>query len=120
MFGATFAATRPRGLQRLVLASGLASNELSMRSIQIRRGELPPDVTKLMEDCEQRRDLENPAYQEALMLFNKTFVCREDPVPSELMPAFKHLSEDKTVYGTVYVGAIAPCSIATLNSQVDF
>ena len=103
MFGADFAATRPRGLQRLILASGLASKELSMRSIEIRRNELPPETIRVFEEYEKKREYDNPAYQEALMVFNKAFLCRADPLPELLMPAFKNLTEDRTVYGTMYV-----------------
>lgn len=101
MFGATFAATRPRGLQRLILASGLASKDLSVRSIQLRRKQLPSETLRVLEEYEKKGEYDNPAYREALMVFNKTFVCREDPLPELLMPAFKNLSEDKTVYGTM-------------------
>lgn len=103
VFGATFAASRPKGLQRLVLASGLASKDLSIRSIQLRRAELPKEVLQLMEEYEEKQDYENPAYLEAQMVFNKTFVCRQEPPPSELLPAFKNLQDDKTVYSTMYV-----------------
>lgn len=103
VFGATFAASRPKGLQRLVLASGLASKDLSIRSIQLRRGELPNEVLQVMEKYEKKQDYENPAYLEAQMVFNKTFVCRQEPPPSELLPAFKNLRDDKTVYRTMYV-----------------
>lgn len=103
VFGATFAASRPKGLQRLVLASGLASKDLSIRSIQLRRGELPKEVLQVMEEYEQKQDYESPAYLEAQMVFNKTFVCRQEPPPPELLPAFKNLRDDKTVYRTMYV-----------------
>lgn len=101
MLGAAFAASRPRGLQRLVLASGVASMELSVQSIRIRRSELPTDTQRILDKCEQEADYESPAYREALTVFQKMFVCRADPVPEEMMVAFKHLSEDKTVYGTM-------------------
>lgn len=103
VFGAAFAASRPKGLQRLVLASGLASKELSIRGIQLRRGELPQEVLHVMEEYEKKQDYENPAYLEAQMIFNKTFVCRQEPPPSELLPAFKNLRDDETVYSTMYV-----------------
>lgn len=113
VFGATFAASRPKGLQRLVLASGLASKDLSIRSIQLRRGELPKEVLQVMEECEKKQDYENPAYLEAQMVFNKTFVCRQEPPPSELLPAFTNLRDDKTVYSTMCV--VAPSSYSTFS-----
>ncbi|KAH8895195.1 proline-specific peptidase [Thozetella sp. PMI_491] len=101
MLAAAFAASQPRGLQRLVLASGLASQELSMQGVKLRRAELPVDIQRVLDKHERDGDYENPAYQEALMVFNKTFLCREDPLPPDLIQAFKNLSEDKTVYGAM-------------------
>lgn len=101
MLGAVFAATRPHGLRRLVLASGLASKDLSIRGIQLRRSELPPGTLRVLEEYEQKGEYDNPAYREALMVFNKMFACRDDPLPEMLLPAFKNLREDKTVYGTM-------------------
>lgn len=103
VFGATFAASRPKGLRRLILASGLASKDLSIRSIQLRRSELPANVIQVMDEYEKKQDYENPAYLDAQMVFNKTFVCRQEPPPSELLPAFKNLRDDKTVYSIMYV-----------------
>lgn len=99
--GAVYAATRPQGLKRLVLASALASNDLSRRGIKIRRSELPSGTLEVLEKYEGKGDYDNPAYKEATMTFTKTFVCRDDPLPQDLMPALKNLSEDKTVYGTM-------------------
>jgi len=72
-----------------------------MCSIHIRRGELPREVSGVMKENEQRHDYENPAYLEAQIVFNKTFVRREERLPLELLPAFRNLSEDKTVYETM-------------------
>lgn len=115
VFGATFAASRPKGLQRLVLASGLASKDLSIRGIQLRRGELPKEVLQVMKEYEQKRDYENPAYLEAKMVFNKAFVCRQEPPPPELLPAFKNLRDDTTVYSTMYVCCSLFCSLLRLH-----
>lgn len=101
MLGAAFAAGRPRGLQRLVLASGVATMELSVQSIRLRRSELPIDIQSVLDKCEQEADYESPRYQEALKVFHKMFVCRAEPVPAELALAFQHFSEDRTVYGTM-------------------
>lgn len=101
MLGAAYAATQPEGLRRLVLASGLASWDLSMKGIEIRRRELPEEMLEVLEKYEKGGDYDNPAYKEATMTFSKTFVCRDDPLPEMLMPALQHLGEDKTVYGTM-------------------
>ncbi|KAI0841005.1 proline-specific peptidase [Hypoxylon sp. FL0890] len=110
LLGAAFAASRPRGLQRLVLASALASMELSVQSIQLRRSELPIDVQGVLDKCEREADYESPAYREALTVFHKMFVCRANPVPAELTLSFQHLSEDRTVYGTMYGPTVFNCN----------
>jgi hypothetical protein len=55
-----------------------------------------------MEEYEQKKYYDNPDYPEVQVVF-KTFVCRKDPPPPELLLAFKNLRDDKTVYGTIYV-----------------
>lgn len=101
LLGVAFAASRPRGLQRLVLASGLASIQLSVEGIELCRNELPIDIQRVLDKCLREGDYESPTYKNAVAVFHKTFVCRTDPLPAELVLAFQHLSEDKTVYGTM-------------------
>lgn len=101
LLGVAFAARRPRGLQRLVLASGLASMDLSEKSIQLCRSELPTDVQEVLNKCVQEADYKSQAYRDAMAVFQKMFVCRADPLPEELMLSLKHLGEDQTVYGTM-------------------
>ncbi|KAI0896187.1 proline-specific peptidase [Annulohypoxylon nitens] len=110
ILGAAFAATRPRGLQRLVLASGLATMELSVQSIQLCRDALPMDVQKVLNKCEQEADFQSKAYQEALAVFHKMFVCRADPVPGELVLSLQNMTKDPTVYGTMYGPSVFDCS----------
>jgi len=101
MLVGSYAAKRPRGLQRLVIASGLASWELSMKGIEIRRSELPGETLDVLKKYEQDGDYNNPAYKEATMIFSKKFVFRDDQPPEMLMAALKNLAADKTVYGTM-------------------
>ncbi|CAG8957408.1 hypothetical protein HYFRA_00011389 [Hymenoscyphus fraxineus] len=97
----TYAAKQPRGLRRLVIASGLASWELSMKGIEMRRSELPETTQEVLKKYEKEGDYENPTYKEATMAFSKRFVCRDDPLPEMLMAALKNLGGDSTVYRTM-------------------
>lgn len=101
LLGVAFAARRPRGLQRLVLASGLASMDLSEKSIKMCRSELPADVQEVLNRCVREGDYKSQAYRDAMTVFQKMFVCRADPLPEELLASLKHLGEDQTVYGTM-------------------
>lgn len=101
MLAVAFAARSPRGLQRLVLASGLASMDLSEKGIQMCREEMPADAQRVLERCVREADYKSQAYRDAMAVFQMMFVCRADPLPEELMLTLKHLGEDKTVYGTM-------------------
>ncbi|ETS76084.1 hypothetical protein PFICI_11471 [Pestalotiopsis fici W106-1] len=108
-----FAATRPRGLQRLVLASALASIELSIKSIHLCKEALPADVQKVIDEGRAKGETDTPAYKEASGVFTKTFVSRAPTMAPELMAAFKTMSEDTTVYDTMYGPSLFDC-IGTL------
>lgn len=101
MLGVAFAARQPRGLQRLVIASGVASMDLCEKSIQLCRSDLPMDTQEVLKKCVEEADYTSQAFRDAIAIFQKMFVCRADPLPEELMLSLKHLGEDKTVYGTM-------------------
>ncbi|TVY83000.1 L-amino acid amidase [Lachnellula suecica] len=102
MLVGSYAAKRPRGLQRLVIASGLASWELSMKGIETRRCELPEETLQTLRKYEQDGDYDNPEYKEATAMFSKKFVFRDDQSPPQmLMAGLQNLAADKTVYGTM-------------------
>ncbi|CAG8977069.1 hypothetical protein HYALB_00005777 [Hymenoscyphus albidus] len=101
MLVGAYAARRPRGLRRVVIASGLASWELSIKGIEMRTGEMDEATREVPRRCEEEGDLDSEAYKEAVMAFSKRFVCRDDPLPELLLPALKNLGEDTNVYGTM-------------------
>ncbi|KAH8882988.1 proline-specific peptidase [Thozetella sp. PMI_491] len=101
-FGAAFAAGRPRGLRRLVLASALPSMDLSNECIRLRVAELPAETQRALHEYTEKEEYDHPAYQAALTTFRQRYLCRDYPLPAEMIPTMKHLSEDKTVYGTMY------------------
>lgn len=109
MLGAAFAARRPPGLRRLILASGLASEELAARGVGLLRDQMPPDMQQALNEAEEKGEYDSPAYKRAMDFYRRTYVCRVEPFPpSELLPAFQHMGEDSTVYRTMYV-AISLC-----------
>lgn len=101
MLGVAFAARQPRGLQRLVLASGVASIDLSEKGIQMCRSEMPLDAQEVMKKGVEENDFTSQPFRDAMAIFSKTFVCRADPLPEELVTSLKYMTEDKTVYGTM-------------------
>ncbi|KAF2149030.1 proline-specific peptidase [Myriangium duriaei CBS 260.36] len=101
MLGPAFASRRPQGLQRLILASGNASKELSMLGASVRRDELPPQHLEAILEAERTRNLDTAAYKEAMNIFNQRYLCRTMPPPAELLLGVKNMAEDKTVFGTM-------------------
>lgn len=101
MLGGAWAASRPRGLQRLVLASGLASKDFSLQSIELRKNELPPDMAKALDEGRETMNFDSPAYKEALGAFQQRYLCHADPPPPELMATMRNLMSDRTVNETM-------------------
>ncbi|KAF2202814.1 proline-specific peptidase [Delitschia confertaspora ATCC 74209] len=101
MLGGAWACRRPKGLKKLVLASGPASIRLMSKGSKLLLAQLPPDVRKAIEDCEQRGDFESLEFEEASAVFYKRHVCRLDPMPEDVQEAFKNLKEDPTSYMTM-------------------
>lgn len=99
---AAYAARQPPGLQKLVLASALASSELASRGRQLLVDQLPQDVRDIIQKSEETGDFANSAYKSALDTYHRTFFCRAEPFPpDELKPALKNLTDDKTVFDTM-------------------
>jgi proline-specific peptidase len=130
---AAFAATQPRGLQRLVLASGIASSRTWVEGIQIIRKKLPVDAQLAIDEEEQKGNFDSARFRDALTVFFRHYFCRAEPFPpKELLPAFKNMSEDKTVRDSMlvysliivqsvlslfprYTSNISPCTIPHSN-----
>jgi L-proline amide hydrolase len=115
---AAFATTRPRGLQRLVLASGIASSQTWVEGIKIIRKQFPPETQLAINEAEQKGDFERAAFRDAMNVFFRSYFCRAEPFPpKELLPALKNMGEDKTVRDAmlVYSVAIVESIIQTLE-----
>lgn len=112
MLGADFATSRPPGLCRLVIASGLASHATMVQGTKLLRADLTSEQQATLNKAEESALKENfdewdsLAAQEILALMASKHVCRAKTMPSELLPAFKNLSEDPTVYQAMYVEVV--------------
>ncbi|KAI1259187.1 proline-specific peptidase [Xylariaceae sp. FL1019] len=101
MLASAFAARQPPGLQMVVLASALASKELAREGFRLQRDSFPPDLRQAAEEAEAKNEYEGAAYKSAMAYYQKTHVCRTQPIPPELGAAWKNLSEDNTVNRTM-------------------
>ncbi|KAJ7509646.1 Alpha/Beta hydrolase protein [Mycena galericulata] len=101
VLGGAYASRRPKGLKKLVLASGPASMPLYMEGCKALVAALPPDVRETLEECDRRGDFESLEFKKAAAVFYARHVCRLDPHPEEVLYTFKHLKEDPTAYFTM-------------------
>ena len=101
--GSSYAAERPEGLRRLVIANSPASMDLWVQGIQDEiLPNLPRDVAQAIREGEAKKDFESKEYQEAITVVYKKHLCRTEPWPApEVQVAIEHLEGDPTVYGTM-------------------
>lgn len=102
MLATELAATKPKGLKNLVLASGPASMQLFMASLKKKLAELPQEIQDTLKKHEDAGTTDDPEYQNAMMSFLSKYVCRLEPPPAEFMACLRWLEEDPTVYHTMY------------------
>jgi hypothetical protein len=75
-----------------------------VEGIQIIRRQLPSDAQLAIYEEEQKGNFESARFRDAMSVFFHNYLCRAKPFPpKKLLPAFKHMSEDKTVPDTISV-----------------
>jgi proline-specific peptidase len=102
MLAAVWAATSPKSanLRRLILSSSLASMEAWRKGVQALREQLPPEVQKVLDEAEETKDFDSPAYQDAVKLFYKRHLSLARPWPApEVQAALNWFANDSTTYG---------------------
>jgi proline iminopeptidase len=88
-----------RNLHSLILTGALANVPFCTTEMSKMKTSLPPDIVKTMEQFEEAGDYANPEYQKAMQVFYKTYFCRLEEWPKELMSSLEHVSQ--TVYLTM-------------------
>lgn len=92
-----------------MLAGALASHKTCVEDVKLLRGQLTAEQQAILDKAEQNAlggnydNWASPAVKEISALMGSKHVCRASSVPPELVPAFKNLTEDTTVYQTMYV-----------------
>jgi len=98
MLGMQYASGRPEGLVSLVVESSPASVPAWMPEVARLRSELPPEVEATLRAHEEAGTIDDPAYEEAAMVFYKRHLCRTDPWPDWLVQCFEALDANPEVY----------------------
>jgi len=95
--GSRFAAERPKGLRRLVLANSPASKEASMvNRRRIRRG-LPKEMRDVLDRAEETGTWGNKEVGVVMGEFARRHACTIFPFPEDLVASFRLSREDRTV-----------------------
>jgi len=101
MLGMEYALTQPAGLASLIVADSPASMPQWVAEANRLRAELPSDVQATLLKHEAAGTTDDPAYQEAMLVFYRRHVCRLDPWPECLNRTFEKLLTDPEVYNTM-------------------
>jgi proline-specific peptidase len=102
MLAQEYALTRPGGLASLILADTLASMPQFVVEANRLRAELPPEVQATLSKHETAGTTEDPAYQDAMMVFYGRHICRLDPWPDYVNRSLEKFMQSQEVYGTMW------------------
>jgi L-proline amide hydrolase len=98
MLAMQYALGQPQGLVSLVVESSPASVPGWLAEVQRLRSELPPEVEATLREHEEAGTTDDPAYEEATMVFYRRHLCRTDPWPDWLVECFQVLAANPEVY----------------------
>lgn len=101
MLAMQYALGQPDGLASLVIESSPANVPAWIDEVQRLRSELPPEVEDTLREHEEVGTTEDPAYEEATMVFYRRHLCRTDPWPDWLVRCFEILEANPEVYRTM-------------------
>jgi len=101
MLGMEYALRQPAGLESLIAADSPASIPQWVAEANRLRAELPPEVQETLLKHEAAGTTDDPAYEEAMLVFYRRHVCRLDPWPDCLNRTFEKLIQNPEVYNTM-------------------
>jgi L-proline amide hydrolase len=101
MLAMEYALTKPNGLVSLIISDSPASIPQWVAEANRLRAELPLDVQQTLLKHEAAGTTDDPAYQEAMMVFYRKHVCRLDPWPDCVNRTFQKLIQNPEVYLTM-------------------
>lgn len=111
---AAYAATRPEGLERLILSSPLISTRRWVIDNSVYRNDLPDDVLAVMERCEASGETNSEAYESAVNVFYRRHLCRLDHWPDYVTDTFETLND------TCYAGMWGPNEFTCNGTLSDY
>jgi len=101
MLAMEYALKQPEGLVSLILASSPASMPAAILEVPSLLADLPVEAQQTIHKHEQAQTTDDPAYQEASLVFCRHHLCRVDPWPDCLTRAFEKLARNPEVMHTM-------------------
>lgn len=96
MLGSAFAATKPAGLRKLVLANAAASKAASLASRVVFRKKLPVELREVLDRAEQSGEWRSKEVGVVMEEVFKRHICTVVPMPEDMVAAAEG-SKDNTV-----------------------
>ncbi len=113
LFALEYALTQPPGLVSLILASSTPSIPLWIAEANLLREDLPPEVQATLVRHEQAGTMDDPEYQEAMMVFYERHVIRLNPIP-------EHVKRAMDQVGQVYYTMNGPSEFYVIGNIKDW
>ena len=110
MLGASHAINQPKGLNRLIISDSPASMKLWVKACDHLRDGLPKEVQDTLKKHEADGTTDSEEYEEAVGVFYARHLCRVQPMPEDLRKGLDWIKKDDTVYYTMYVSHLCPCT----------
>jgi proline-specific peptidase len=101
MLGMEYALTQPTVLTSLIIESSPASMPQWVAEANRLRADLPPDVQATLLKHEAAGTTDDPAYEEAMLVFYQRHVCRLKEWPECVTRSFAKLAANPEVYQTM-------------------
>lgn len=102
------------GLRKIVLSSPLLSSIDWMKDTKQRQKELPKETQNIIKQHESTGTTDSEAYQNAVDVFNASFLCRLDPKPEILINARKKFNNN------IYLSMWGPSEFHPIGSLKNF
>jgi L-proline amide hydrolase len=101
MLAMEYLLTKPTGVASLVMAGSPASMPQWSAEAARLRGELPPEVERVILEHEAAGTTDSPEYQRAMMVYYRRHLCRLDPWPDCVNRTFEKMAANPEVYRTM-------------------
>ncbi len=101
MLGMEYALTQPAGLASLIIESSPSSMVQWVTEANKLREALPSETQRTLLAHEAAGTTDDPAYEDAMMVFYQRHVCRLPEWPEYVLRSFEKLSENPEVYYTM-------------------